>query len=149
MKFIILSIKPKYANAILSGKKKCEFRKEPFTKYADYVVIYSTAPIAKIVGWFKIKKQYSDSPAKLWAKYSKVGGITKAEFDKYFKDKEKGIVLEIEEVNEIRPPIDPFKLIDNFVAPQSYRYVNGIDYVELSPVIDILQKQMKLHEITA
>lgn len=51
---VLLSIKPRFAEAILDGRKKYEFRKNKFSeKDINCVYIYSTSPIRKIVGIFK------------------------------------------------------------------------------------------------
>ncbi|HET6989695.1 MAG TPA: ASCH domain-containing protein, partial [Bacteroidia bacterium] len=49
---VLLSIKPKYAKAIIDGKKKVEFRKLPFKLNVNKVYIYSSAPEQKIIGYF-------------------------------------------------------------------------------------------------
>ena len=54
---VILSIKPEFCNAILQGEKFYEFRKRIFKiqDEIDYVFVYSTSPIQKIVAAFRIK----------------------------------------------------------------------------------------------
>ncbi|MDD8572078.1 ASCH domain-containing protein, partial [Escherichia coli] len=48
---VLLSIKPEYAESILSGKKKYEFRKNIFrNKNVDTIVIYATMPVGKVIG---------------------------------------------------------------------------------------------------
>lgn len=54
---IILSIKPKYAELIYSGKKTVEWRhtypKKNFYWW-DCVYIYETAPVKRVTGYFKV-----------------------------------------------------------------------------------------------
>ena len=54
---VILSIKPKYCEKIINGKKKVEFRRKIFKNEnkIDLVFMYSTSPVKKIVGFFKIE----------------------------------------------------------------------------------------------
>jgi predicted transcriptional regulator len=49
---VVMSIKPKYAQAILDGTKKYEFRKTHPLYRVGKVYIYETAPTKAIVGWF-------------------------------------------------------------------------------------------------
>jgi len=50
---VLLSIKPKYANQILNGNKRYEFRKSVFNhRDLEMVYIYSSSPIKRIVGAF-------------------------------------------------------------------------------------------------
>ena len=45
-----LPIKPIYANRILEGSKRYEFRRTRLRQDITHVVIYSTSPVKKIVG---------------------------------------------------------------------------------------------------
>ena len=49
---ILLSIKPKYANLIIEGVKKYEFRRQIFRKEIEKAYIYCTQPVKKIIGYF-------------------------------------------------------------------------------------------------
>ncbi len=47
---VLLSIKPKFAEAIIDGRKRYEFRKSKFAKKdINRVYIYSIYPVKKIV----------------------------------------------------------------------------------------------------
>ena len=50
MSKILLSIKPEYANKIMSGEKKFEYRKAAPQKNVDTILIYSTKPQGIILG---------------------------------------------------------------------------------------------------
>jgi len=51
---VLLSIKPEYAEKILNGEKKYEFRKVlPKNKSITKVIIYATMPIGKVIGEFQ------------------------------------------------------------------------------------------------
>ena len=52
---VILSIKPRYVKEIEKGNKKYEFRKSIFKKKVKWVYIYSTSPVKKITGRFRIE----------------------------------------------------------------------------------------------
>ena len=86
MKSIILAIKPKYAEAILSGQKKYEFRKTHFPRDVRLALLYSSNRIERITGWFTIRERVEDSPDEIWHKYGEGGGITKEEFCQYYRD---------------------------------------------------------------
>ena len=72
---VLMSIKPKYANAIFGGSKKVEFRKICFEGSVKRVYVYSSAPVKRIVGFFTVEKIDKDTPEKLWKRYENVGGI--------------------------------------------------------------------------
>lgn len=47
---LVLSIKPKYAEAIYSGEKQFEFRKAPPRNLKAIYLVYESAPVSKITG---------------------------------------------------------------------------------------------------
>jgi predicted transcriptional regulator len=54
MKTILLSIKPEYANKILLGTKKYEYRTRVPKSQISGIFIYSTSPVKKIIGYVKV-----------------------------------------------------------------------------------------------
>jgi predicted transcriptional regulator len=123
---VLLSIKPKYANAILAGEKLVEFRKLAFKKEIERVYIYSSSPEQRIIGYFTIEDIISDTPEELWRKYNTVGSISEDDFFEYFADKEIGYSIKIKSVNKFRKSKNPKEIFKNFVAPQSYMYCEKI-----------------------
>jgi hypothetical protein len=64
---VLLSIKPRYVEAILKGDKRYEFRKNIFrNKDVENVYIYATSPVKKLVGFFKVGNILEDHPVCLW-----------------------------------------------------------------------------------
>lgn len=121
---VLLSIKPKYVEKILNGEKKFEFRKIVFKdgKKIEKVYIYSTSPVKKIVAYFTIEKIIEDEPEKLWKKCSNSSGVDRDEFFSYFKNKEKGYAIKINDLEEFEEPVDPKSHNPNFRPPQSFCY---------------------------
>jgi predicted transcriptional regulator len=124
---ILLSIKPEYAEKIMSGEKRFEYRKS-LHKNLDIscALVYATLPVGKLVGEFVINSVLKAPPEELWQKTKTWSGITKEFFDEYFADREYACALKIGEVIRYDEPQDPSDVFENFVAPQSFRYV-GID----------------------
>lgn len=120
---VILSIKPQYVEKIISHEKKYEFRKQAFKKEIENIIIYSTAPEKKIVGYFKLDKIIKDTPTNLWENFKENAGIPKKDFFKYFEGKEKGYALKVGELTIWDNYIDTNNLKD-FKPPQLYEYVD-------------------------
>ncbi|MGE0077366.1 MAG: ASCH domain-containing protein [Bacteroidales bacterium] len=120
---VILSIKPKYAQSIIAGTKKVEFRKKIFKRPVDKVYIYSSSPTKKIIGYFTFSEIVEETPTELWAKFQSVGSIDKSDFFDYFKDTEKGFAIVVDNVEKFKKGIDPIEFFENFCAPQSYIYI--------------------------
>ena len=51
----LMSIHPGYAEAILSGRERAEFRKRPLAEDVRTVLIYATAPVSAMSGWFTVQ----------------------------------------------------------------------------------------------
>ena len=120
---VLISIKPKYVKKIISKEKKYEFRKNIFKKNVDTIIIYSTSPEKKIEAYFKLNEIIKDTPKNLWKRFSKEGGISEEEFFEYFKDKDEGYALKIDDLKILDESIDTDEIKD-FKAPQNYFYVN-------------------------
>jgi predicted transcriptional regulator len=129
---VILSIKPDYCEKIKRRKKKIEFRKKIFRwrSDVDFVFMYSTAPVKKIVGAFKIESIVEDHPKRLWERFKDLSGVKEEEFFKYFGSSEIGFAIKIKEVKIFEPPLDPKVLLPNFTPPQSFRYVSQLKLKE-------------------
>ena len=122
--FVLLSIKPKYVEAIMRGHKKYEFRKSIFRqRNLAKVYMYSTAPVQKVVGTFGIGTIIEDHPKLLWNQLHEFSGLEDDEFFRYFKDIERGFAIEIKSVEIFKEPINPWDAIPRFVPPQSFCYI--------------------------
>jgi len=120
----LLSIKPEFADKILSGEKRYEYRKQIFKQNVDTVLLYSTKPVGKIVGEFKVEKIVSGSNISLWEETKKYSGISWDFFNAYFSGRNKCFAIKIGTVKKYDTFIDPYLCFSNFVAPQSYKYIN-------------------------
>lgn len=123
---ILLSIKPEFAESILNGYKKFEFRKTIFrNKEARVVVIYATMPVGKVIGEFEIEQVLSSQPDELWDMTKKYAGITRDFFDEYFSERDKGFAIAVKNPQRYDTPVSLSELIPGAVPPQSFRYIHG------------------------
>lgn len=122
---VLISIKPKYVQEILSLHKKFEYRKLIFRKDIDKVYIYSTSPEQKIVGYFKYEGYIKGTPQKIWERTEKLSGIDKDSYFEYFTKSAYAYAIKIGQVYAFENPIDPKEIITNFNPPQSYMYLEG------------------------
>lgn len=123
MRKILLSIKPCYVKEILNGKKLVEYRKRiPQDHTVSHVLIYASYPIKKVVAEFLVGGYLKDSPQNLWQQTSRMGGIDKDVFDKYFENKDVAYAYQITNLQILSTP----KLLSDFGlkhGPQDYCYV--------------------------
>ena len=127
MKEVIISIKPKYALAIIKGKKRIEFRKrKPNIEAGTRCYIYATAPYKMIIGYVVYWGCIIRQKDKLWDKVQSIAGITKEEFDAYYKKQELAygwIFMAYKAMNPF-----PIEVFDLKRPPQSYQFINNIHY---------------------
>lgn len=84
---VFLPIKPEFAHKIINGEKNIEFRKKFSNQNVETIVIYSSSPEQKIIGFAKIDSIVIDTPDSLWNQFSHQGGIDKNRFYTYFYGK--------------------------------------------------------------
>jgi len=121
---VILSIHPKYAELILSGKKTVELRKRIWKKMVRRVYLYATKPIQKLLGYFEILDTCFSLLPSLWKWSQNYSYISRDEFDAYYNGHTSGIGIVINFVEKFKEPIDPFALDPQFTIPQNFCYVS-------------------------
>ena len=128
---VLLSIKPKYVEEIKKGNKKYEFRKSLCNRdnlnKIEKFFIYASSPVKKIVASFISSEILEDHPRILWEKCRKHSGIKEVDFFNYFRDREKGLALEISKLKFYKQALDPKSIFPFFKAPQSFCYVEDIE----------------------
>lgn len=113
---IVLSIKPIYAHAILSGKKTVEFRKNGIPTDIKRIVLYSSQPEQKIVGFFDVANCEIDHPSVLWEKYRNRGFIDFDGFHEYYRDKKIGKCFIVSKTFQFKNPV-PLEQCKSFSTP--------------------------------
>jgi predicted transcriptional regulator len=119
----LLPIQPRYANAILRGEKRVEFRRRRFGREVEYVVVYASSPIRRIVGYFQVSSISEGCPRAIWEDFNHVGGIGQEDFVRYYKGAERAVAIGIERVCVLRRPLTLDMLGASLKAPQSYLYL--------------------------
>ena len=123
---ILLSIKPEYAEKILNGEKRYEFRKvlpRRFPLKDMVVVLYASKPISKIVGRFVIKNILSGEPSNIWEKTGAASGIKKKDFEQYFSGRSVAHAIEVEQATRFEYPKKLSSVLDHNRPPQSFCYI--------------------------
>lgn len=121
---ILLSIHPEYVDAILSGRKLYEFRRRRFKTPPRAVVIYATAPVSRVVGWFSVEETIVSSADSIWEVCGADGGIARAAFDKYYAGAEQAVALKVGSVFALPHPVTLESLSSDLKPPQSYQILS-------------------------
>lgn len=118
----LMSIRPEYAERILAGTKRIEFRKRPLASDITDVIVYATTPVRAIVGAFRLAGQETRPPRDLWAEYASVAGIAHDPFFEYYAGR--GLATGIL-VGDVFAPSKPLALasVGLLRPPQSFQYL--------------------------
>jgi predicted transcriptional regulator len=118
-----MAIHPQYADAILAGQKRVEFRKRQLAADVDTVVIYATAPVKAIIGEFTIAGAVVAPPAQVWTALGAVGAIDKSAFDAYYAGSETAIAISVKAARRYAVQVTLAAIIPEPAVPQSFTYI--------------------------
>ena len=118
-----MSINPEHVDNILSGKKLYEFRKIRCKRDIDSIVIYSTAPVMKVVAEVKVTALIEGTPSYVWGRTHDAAGIKKDFFDSYYSNKQKAVAYCLGKVKQFAKPrsLEHYGIKN---APQSFIYLD-------------------------
>lgn len=129
----LISIHPVYVEKILSGEKRLEFRRSWAANHVDFLVIYATSPVQRIVAVSQIGHVFRGSKSHLWELARvKGGGVSRRKLFEYMQGKKEGVALELLKVFKIDGGICPHSFLgEGFRPPQSFRYLSHNDFSNL------------------
>ena len=123
MRKLLLSIKPKYVDAILAGTKRVEYRtrirKDPEVTTA---LIYRSGDLKKIVAEFTIGGIIEGSPEQVWEQTKDFGGIEEKDYFRYFATRDIAYAYQICNLVIYPEPI-PLAALGIEKAPMSFMYI--------------------------
>lgn len=103
MEQAILSLKPQYAELILSGEKTVELRNRAVRMEPGTVIwIYATMPVGGIVALAELDSVVHDTPAEIWIRYEREMCIDRDHFDSYINNKGAVSALILSSVRELK-----------------------------------------------
>lgn len=121
-KKILLSIKPKYAEQILNGTKKFEYRKIKPKFDVNYIFVYWTFPKMKVIMMVKVESIIALPPQKMWIETYHSSGISKNDFFKYYKNSKIAYAFKLGKVIYFKKP-KSLSYYNVKHAPQSFVYI--------------------------
>ena len=128
-RMMILSLKPRYSEVILSGSKTVELRRtEPKIRVPTRALIYATTPVKALVGTCIVESVITDTLAVLWEAHGSRTGLRHAEFRSYFDGRDVGSALLLSGARRFARQVPLADLrasrcIDR--PPQSYSYIDA------------------------
>ncbi|WP_329001097.1 ASCH domain-containing protein [Kribbella sp. NBC_00709] len=127
---LLLSLRPRFAEAILSGTKTVELRRRPVkASPGTVIVLYASAPTMAVVGTAVLVDVVALSPHTAWRRYRHTLSLSWAEFSEYLTGAEQAHLLRLDDVKELDQPLtlQTLRASAPFQPPQSFRYLHATD----------------------
>jgi predicted transcriptional regulator len=126
---LLLSVRPTFARRILDGTKTVELRRiRPQAVPGQHVLIYSSAPTMALLASAMVDRLETRSPGSLWNHVSVAAGVSRAEYEAYFRDADRATAIWLTDVVEFVRPIPLDELRERwpwFRPPQSYCFLRA------------------------
>lgn len=144
---LLLSLKPRFADLVFRGLKTAELRRRIARSVVDRdVFVYVSSPVRELRGGFRVEHVWKGSPESVWEQVSDLAQVEKGDFDAYYGERRIAYALKIADVWLCQTPASLETLraeLDNFVVPQSWRYVRLEEYRWLG---EMRQLSQSLHD---
>ena len=102
-RMLVLSLKPRFADAILSGQKTVELRRiEPRIKVPTRALVYASSPTCSLIGQCVVHEVLRLPLSMLWERFGPQTTLTQEEFRDYFAGTNTGVALLLS--NPVRLP---------------------------------------------
>jgi predicted transcriptional regulator len=124
----LLSVRPRFASALLEGAKSVEIRRRRANIPAgSLILIYATAPVCSIVGSVHVAAVDTGSPDALWQRWGSCTCLEQAEFADYAGKSGLVTALVVCDAARLAVPVglaDLRRRLPRFSVPQSYRFLD-------------------------
>jgi len=124
-----MPIKPLYAQQIIDGSKKFEFRRASIKGDLTHLIIYASSPVKKIIGIATIEGVDVLCPSEAWINAEHAAGISQKAFLEYFQGKERAVTIKLKSVLPLDREVCPKEIEAGFKVPQSFKYVQ-VDFLQ-------------------
>jgi len=137
---VLLAIKPRFADLIVSGRKVIEVRRGGTSiRIGDVLVLYKSSPDRTVCATCSVASVETLSVRVAMSTLNGNTGLSKQELAAYLRGAGKVTLLGLESVLCLSRPI-PLKqlrrLKKNIVIPQSYRFLRPTEVQQLSKHLD-------------
>ena len=135
---LLISIRPRFARAILAGTKTIELRRRPVNaEPGTRIILYASTPDRAVVGTATLQGTEAREPAEAWRRYRRRLGLERQEFDAYLDGSDCAHLLLLTQVCTLNEPLHLHRLRQDggFRPPQSFRYVTASDPSSLRELV--------------
>lgn len=133
---LFLSLRPRFAELLLSGHKSVELRRvRPAVSEGTPVLLYASSPQMTLIGRAQVAGVEVGPTAQIWRAHGPHTGITRKEYDNYFSGLEHAVAIKLVNIHRLqkpRPLTDLRQRLAGFQPPQSYRYLDSAQVAALT-----------------
>jgi predicted transcriptional regulator len=136
---LLLSLRPRFAEAILAGVKTVELRRRPVNaRPGTPILLYASSPTMAVVGTARLRGTHALTPLAAWRTHAARLSLTRAEFDAYLDGSLRAYLLLLHQARVLNEPLHLHQLRRDgrFQPPQSFRYVTPSDPAQLHDIIE-------------
>jgi predicted transcriptional regulator len=132
----LLSVRPRFAEAILDGSKTVEVRRRRvWIADGSLCLLYASSPMRALVGAVRVRQTAVDTPEDLWLRWGGQTGLTRNEYDEYIEGSVLPCAIVVDAAMRLRDPVPLDELRrrqGDFVTPQSYRFLDSGEFASLT-----------------
>jgi predicted transcriptional regulator len=133
---LLVSIRPRFVSLLLSGDKTVELRRTPpNVQPGALVLIYESSPNRRLVGRGQVTSIDADEPSVIWDRHGHNTGLSREEFNGYFRGTNRAVAIKIHNVSPLTRPASLEELRarwTGFRPPQSFRYLSPSQVARLT-----------------
>lgn len=127
----MLSVRPRYAEMLLSGEKTVELRRvRPRIGPGDFILLYASSPQCRVVGVCRVVRILAGAPGALWGEIGQLAAVSRPEYNRYFKDARRAIAIVVERPLRMSGELtlrDLRKHAPGFRPPRSFGYLANLE----------------------
>lgn len=141
---MLLAIKPRFADLIISGQKVVEVRRGGTSiKVGDVLVLYKSGPNSGVCGTCSVVSVNTTSTGAAEATVNRASGLSEDELREYLRGANKVTLIGLGSVARLRSPIPLATLrrvLTGVVIPQSYRFLKSY---EINTLMALAGREMR------
>jgi predicted transcriptional regulator len=123
----LFSVRPRFADALLSGSKTVEIRRRRVNLPSGAVcLVYASSPVRALVGAILVDAVDTDRPGAVWDRWGACTGLARHEYDSYVEGTSYACAIVVSGSVTFPRAIQLSELRRRhraFVTPQSYRFL--------------------------
>jgi len=131
---LVLSLRPRFADAILDGTKTVELRRTRLSAPSGtLLILYASTPVMAVIGTAILADRDTDTPSRIWRRHRPNLSLTKAEYDAYLAGASTATAVTVASPQRLPEPhtLAALRTRATFRPPQSFRYLSDQDPVQL------------------